>query len=144
MSSGVLFEQSEFGLEGANGMKYWVSMWLVCIFTMGGICSGSEKPVQFNRDVRPILSDRCYHCHGPDEGDRQAGLRLDIPDGDEGAYQVIEPGAPDDSELWHRISSEEDDVMPPPDMFAADGYHPNAAGISEWSAQVADQLSGRY
>ena len=36
------------------------------------------------------------------------------------------------------------DVMPPRDMFAADGYHPNAAGISEWSARVADQLSGRY
>ncbi len=97
-------------------MRYWV---LVCLgFAWFGDCATDAlagEPIQFNRDVRPILSDRCYHCHGPGEEDRQAGLRLDQFDGDEGAQQVIEPGALEDSELWRRINSEDDDVMPPAD-----------------------------
>jgi hypothetical protein len=75
----------------------------------------AEETVRFDRDVRPLLSDRCFHCHGPNEHDRQAGLRLDQGDGDEGAYQVIEPESLEDSELWYRVTSEDDDVMPPPD-----------------------------
>ena len=40
-----------------------------------------ENPINFNRDIFPILSDKCFHCHGPDEVDREEELRLDIPDG---------------------------------------------------------------
>ncbi len=81
----------------------------------GGLVLGQE--VSFNRDIRPLLSDRCFHCHGPDAGDRQAGLRLDQADGPEGSHEfAIEPGSPEDSELWNRITSDDPDlVMPPPD-----------------------------
>ena len=60
--------------------------------------------VNFNKDIRPILSDKCFHCHGPDEEERKGDLRLDIPDGPEGAFRVLDgiasiiPGNPEESE----------------------------------------------
>ncbi len=74
----------------------------------------------FNRDVRPILSDKCYRCHGPDARHREAGLRLDMEqmataELDSGATAVV-PGKVDESELVHRIFAEDDaERMPPPD-----------------------------
>ncbi len=75
----------------------------------------SDQPVEFARDIHPILSDTCFKCHGPDGEDRQADLRLDTRDGifDSG---VVEPGNLDASELYQRITSDDPDVlMPPPD-----------------------------
>lgn len=73
-----------------------------------------DGPVRFNRDVLPILSDRCFLCHGPDEASREAELRLDQ---EASALAVaIEPGDADASELVARITSDDPDVrMPPPD-----------------------------
>ncbi|MHC4878415.1 MAG: DUF1553 domain-containing protein [Planctomycetota bacterium] len=69
--------------------------------------------VDFDRDIRPILSDRCYLCHGPDAATREADLRLDLR---EEALGVLSPGAPDESELLRRIMSDDsDEIMPPPD-----------------------------
>lgn len=80
--------------------------------------SRGDATVQFNRDVRPILSDRCFACHGPDEKTREADLRLDLRDSaieDRGGYQAIAPGEADHSELLERITSTDADlVMPPP------------------------------
>ena len=74
--------------------------------------------VDFATDIRPILSENCFHCHGPDEEDRKAGLRLDTREGaieDLGGYQAIKPGSPVSSELYKRITTEDtDDLMPPP------------------------------
>ncbi len=78
----------------------------------------AEGKVQFNRDVRPILSDTCFHCHGPDEKERKAGLRLDVRDealkpAKSGAVAIV-PGQPDKSELVARIlTTDGDDLMPP-------------------------------
>jgi len=87
-------------------------------FTLFVAAAGAEEPVEFNRDIRPILSDRCYYCHGPDEDERKADLRLDIAEGalrNLGGYAAVVPGDPDASELFHRIiSHDEDEVMPPP------------------------------
>tara|TARA_R110002096_G_scaffold371455_14_gene564902 strand:- start:5049 stop:8033 length:2985 start_codon:yes stop_codon:yes gene_type:complete len=76
------------------------------------------EAADFNREVRPILSDKCFACHGPDEHDRKADLRLDTAEGafgDLGGYAAIVPGKLDESEAWLRIISEDaDEVMPPP------------------------------
>ena len=80
------------------------------------------KEVSFNRDIRPILSNKCFSCHGPDKHERKAELRLDLSEGSDGAYRekdgnfALKPGSIDDSELWHRIISEDsEEVMPPPE-----------------------------
>lgn len=79
--------------------------------------------LEFNRDIRPILSDNCFACHGFDAKERKADLRLDMSDGPEGAFadlgghRAIVPGDASASELWKRISStDEDEVMPPSDF----------------------------
>ncbi len=73
------------------------------------------EPIDFPRDIRPILSDKCFHCHGPDEGERKADLRLDTREGllESG---TLRPGDPEASELVARVlSADPDDRMPPPD-----------------------------
>src|SRR5688572_20681706 len=72
--------------------------------------------IDFNRDIRPIISDNCFYCHGPDKGHRKAELRLDIKEGIFGAkddaYPVV-PGKPDDSVLYMRITSDDPDYKMP-------------------------------
>jgi hypothetical protein len=74
--------------------------------------------VSFNKDIRQLLSNKCFHCHGPDEEDRKAKLRLDTREGalkEKDGFAAIVPGNIDDSELIYRIlSDDEDEVMPPP------------------------------
>ncbi|MBS0201382.1 MAG: PSD1 domain-containing protein [Planctomycetes bacterium] len=74
--------------------------------------------VSFDRDVRPILSDNCFVCHGPDDQDRQAGLRLDLRSGAvkpaESGKTAIVPGKPDASELIQRVTSTDDNLRMPP------------------------------
>ncbi|MDA8697124.1 DUF1553 domain-containing protein [Rhodopirellula sp.] len=84
------------------------------ILLIGRTAFAEEQMVQFNRDIRPILADRCFHCHGPDEADREADLRLDRFD--ERTAEVLGVSAADTSELINRITSTDADVvMPPPD-----------------------------
>ena len=76
--------------------------------------------VQFNRDIRAMMSENCFACHGPDSNARKAGLRLDTK---EGLFEktpkrgpAVVPGKPEQSELWKRITATSaDDVMPPPE-----------------------------
>ncbi|MEX2579731.1 MAG: PSD1 and planctomycete cytochrome C domain-containing protein [Verrucomicrobiales bacterium] len=93
------------------------SLAAACLLVVGGTAAGAEK-VDFNRDIRPILSNRCYACHGPDEEERKADLRLDTREGatrDLGGYAALVPGDPEASELLFRVSLGEgdDDAMPP-------------------------------
>ena len=70
----------------------------------------------FNRDVRPILSNNCFQCHGPDETTRKARLRLDTKEGAFAKAGVIVPGKAADSRLIRRITTTDPDLlMPPPD-----------------------------
>ncbi len=74
----------------------------------------TRPPVSYDRDIRPILSDKCYRCHGPDAEARQADLRLDTREGL--SSKVAVAGNPEKSELVTRIFSDDDDVrMPPPE-----------------------------
>jgi len=81
---------------------------------------GEQSPVDFNRDIRPLLSDACYTCHGPDEKTREGGLRLDLKESafgeaDSGGVAIV-PGDIDESMLIERISSDDEyEQMPPPD-----------------------------
>ena len=90
------------------------------------ILASLPETVDFNYHVRPILSDRCYKCHGPDENARESDLRLDT---EEGAFsrlsesprnRAIVPGSLRRSEIAHRITSEDPDyAMPPPESNLA-------------------------
>ena len=71
----------------------------------------AAQEVEFNRDIRPILSDKCYTCHGPSSVSRKTQLRFDI---EGGANKVIVPGRADQSEMYRRISSENTAVRMPP------------------------------
>ena len=90
----------------------------------------SPPPLEFNRDVRPILSNRCYHCHGPDALQRKGDLRLDRPDGleaDRGGYRILAPGRPEESELLRRATSGDPaERMPPPET----GHELTAAEVA--------------
>ncbi|QDV58766.1 PSD1 and planctomycete cytochrome C domain-containing protein [Rosistilla oblonga] len=83
----------------------------------------ANRKLQFNRDIRPILSETCFHCHGPDSHGRRADLRLDTRDGattDLGGYQAITPGELEKSEAWNRIISDDPELlMPPPESHLA-------------------------
>ena len=75
----------------------------------------AAAPLSFNRDVRPILSDNCFRCHGSDKNSRKAKLRLDVRDVAI-EKEAFVPGKPDESELVKRVfTTNEDDLMPPPD-----------------------------
>jgi len=71
--------------------------------------------LRYNRDIRPILSDNCFHCHGPDKNHREADLRLDLR-AEAISAKAIQPGKPEASSLIERIQThDEDDLMPPPE-----------------------------
>ena len=76
-----------------------------------------EVPVQFARDIAPILSDNCYQCHGPDAAQREADLRLDRREGLFGKRdvgQLVIPGKRGASHLWNRLTTKDDDERMPP------------------------------
>ena len=94
-----------------------------CLLAAPAFASGASQAnasVKFNRDIRPILAENCYACHGPDNNARKAKLRLDTK---EGIFEktpkrepAVIPGDLEKSELWQRvITTDEDDRMPPPD-----------------------------
>uniref|UniRef100_UPI003564990F PSD1 and planctomycete cytochrome C domain-containing protein n=1 Tax=Novipirellula sp. TaxID=2795430 RepID=UPI003564990F len=94
---------------------------VACMLTCSSTWAVDVTPetVDFNRDVRPILAENCYACHGFDEAAREADLRLDTfagAIGDDGGISAIVPGKPDESELVSRVLSDDaDDIMPPED-----------------------------
>ena len=103
------------------------------------------ETVGFNRDIRPILSDNCYTCHGPDSGTRRAGLRLDDPEAvlkdatrttpAQGPLPVIAPGDPGRSALVHRLTATDPRRRMP---FRAEPLEPReVALIRRWIAQGA-------
>src|SRR6185312_8229284 len=87
------------------------------ILPIGAARAAGPGPVDFARQVRPILAESCYECHGPDSKGRKGDLRLDSRTdafADRGGYRLVVPGHPEESELIARIASQDpDEVMPP-------------------------------
>ncbi|MFT4550927.1 MAG: hypothetical protein ACI8XO_003394 [Verrucomicrobiales bacterium] len=116
-------------------------MRLLPIFLLVFVASAQAAKIEFNRDVRPILSNNCFYCHGPDENHRKADLRLDNRAGaieERKGDRAIDPTALSDSELIHRIlSTDEDEMMPPPET-----HHKLTAAekqtLKEWVEQGAE------
>ena len=93
----------------------------LCLAAIAQQGVADTKETSFNKDIRPILSDRCFTCHGPDAEERQAGLRLDtMADATavlESGLHALVPGKPFKSEIIARINSKDPDVvMPPPEV----------------------------
>jgi hypothetical protein len=108
---------------------------LLCFVVTTHPARTATPAVSYDRDIRPILSDKCYRCHGPDAEARQAELRLDTREGI--PEHVVVPGKPGESELVARITSDDPDVrMPPPDshLTLSDGQKQL---IQRWIAEGA-------
>ena len=104
-----------------------ISLLVILVYTYS--CSGNKQDsigieengaISYNFQVRPIFSDKCFKCHGPDGNKRQAGLRLDIESEALKALQehprahALVPGKPNESELFLRVSSTDTSIMMPP------------------------------
>lgn len=91
---------------------------LTLLLLTATVCANDE--IDFNRDIRPILSDKCFACHGPDEQHREGGFRFDqqesaFGEGESGEHPIV-PGDPEKSELIARVTSDDEFlVMPPPE-----------------------------
>jgi hypothetical protein len=100
--------------------------------------------VSYNFNIRPILSDKCYKCHGPDASKRQAGLRLDKPESafkalrDDPNAHVLVPGSPEMSELFRRIATDDTSEMMPPANSSLKRLTPHEVDlIKKWIKQGA-------
>ncbi len=93
---------------------------LIAAVSSSGTAAVASDVVDFNFDIRPILSDRCFTCHGPDEASREADLRLDTEQGMYGASEysdasrIVKPGDPEQSALFLRVAAEDQDLRMPP------------------------------
>lgn len=94
--------------------SYFICTAFFVVITISSPCAAQSPRINFQRDIRPLLSDRCFHCHGPDEKTRQADLRLDQW---ESASSVIDSTEVDQSKLLERIESHNaTQIMPPPEV----------------------------
>lgn len=97
-----------------------------------GSAAGADDSVDFNSQIRPLLSDRCFHCHGPDEADREAELRLDQPLDDDDRKYLLGAGDIADSELFSRITTDDPKFRMPPDGSGKELSTDEIALIRRW------------
>ena len=105
------------------------------------VAPAADDRVDFTRDIRPILSDACFQCHGPDEGTREADLRLDNKDaalGDRGGYAAFVPGKPGESEAFRRMTSDDPQERMPPADSAKQLTAQQIDLVKRWIEQGAD------
>jgi mono/diheme cytochrome c family protein len=118
---------------------------LFCLLTtplVVGADEPAEEAINFTRDIRPILSETCFACHGPDEAAREADLRLDVPGelvgtlvGDDAT--LIVAGKPDQSELLRRLTSDDVDARMPPKDFGKPLSSDEIDKVRRWIAAGA-------
>ena len=117
-----------------------IALTSVCLLGVPAPAAAAKK-IDFNRDVRPILSEHCVACHGPDAGKREADLRLDTREGlfskIDNIFPVV-PGKPEASEVMLRILSHDKDEMMPPPKANKPLKPEQIAVLREWIAQGAE------
>ena len=123
----------------SNRIKLFVLLSAVLYAT--SVEADNKSEIGFNRDIRPIFSDSCYRCHGPDKNARKAGLRLDIREEaikktKSGVIPIV-PGKPDESEIVRRIYSNEDYEMMPPKSAHKELTAQQKELIKSWVAEGA-------
>jgi mono/diheme cytochrome c family protein len=100
------------------------------------------RPVSFGREVRAVLSDNCFSCHGPDDQARKAGLRLDTKEGVQAKLKsggaLIVPGKPDDSELIFRLETDDPELKMPPAKYGKKLTPPQVEALRRWVEQGAE------
>ncbi len=117
---------------------------IICVALMGLIDLNAPllgQGIDFNRVIRPILSNRCIACHGPDDGKREAGLRLDDRSSAtaelESGQAAITPGQPETSEMIRRILSQDEDIQMPPPHFGKPLTPAEITILRQWIAEGA-------
>jgi hypothetical protein len=111
---------------------------------LGAVTTASvgAEPVRFNEQIRPLLSDRCFACHGPDAKRREADLRLDVRAdavGDGDGPRGIVPGKPQASAVWERITSTDPELQMPPASAKKPKFTPaELALIRRWIEEGAE------
>lgn len=114
---------------------------VLILFSIALTSLGSAQKVSFNRDIRPILSNKCFFCHGPDEKTREGDLRLDTREGaleDHDGFSAVVPGKPDDSELIYRVTEATgDEAMPPPHAKKGSLTESEVALLRRWIEEGA-------
>src|SRR5580704_10276943 len=113
-------------------------------FAFGLLChtgAAADAPIRFNRDIRPIMSDTCFRCHGPDQRARMAGLRLDIRDEalrtTKSGVTPIVPGQPDQSAIIQRIFAQNPAKIMPPQFAHKELTAAQKETIRRWVAEGA-------
>ena len=121
-----------------------VLCWPLIVTAINLQATAQEEAISYNRDIRPLLADRCFACHGPDEAKREAQLRLDVAEGELGPfhvradYQVIKPEEPEASELWKRLTTDDASLqMPPPESIKKPLTEAQRELIRQWILQGA-------
>ena len=108
---------------------------------VAGPVESATDVVEFNRDIRPILSDTCFKCHGPDQNQRVSELRLDTKEGalaDLGGFRAIVPGDLETSELYRRITTDNPDELMPPPKSGRELSDEQIALLTRWIQQGAE------
>lgn len=116
-----------------------IALYSIILVAVADPISFSDR-IEFNRDIRPILSDRCFSCHGPDKNKREAETRLDTLEGLQGNADrpgPLVPGDPNASEMIRRIESSDDDTRMPPPEFGKDVSDHEKALLRRWIEQGA-------
>jgi hypothetical protein len=111
---------------------------LILVAAQQTAVQADDNVVTFNRDIRAILSDKCFFCHGPDSAKREADLRLDVRDAAV-SHGAIKPDDPSESELLKRIVSDDPDLqMPPPTAKLGRLTEKEVATLKQWIEQGAE------
>ena len=127
--------------------RFHFALGIICsaALSLAGADATAAAKVDFNRDIRPILSDTCFACHGPDAKQLKGGLRLDLK---ESAFQAgksgvapIVPGKPEQSAVYQRVTTADADEQMPPKKFGKQLSAAQVQTLRRWIAEGATYQS---